>query len=443
MKIIPHFIRRRIAHRPYFVKIVDNIGWLFFDKILRMGIGLIVGIWLVRYLGPEQFGQYSFAISLVGLFGIIPVLGLQNIVVRDIVLNPSSRYETLGTAFVLQFIGSLISYLLIIITIYWLRPEDVLIKTLVVILGSVILFKPSEVVNYWFESQVLSKYSVWVQNISIFIFAIIKIGLIINNAPLITFAWVAMAEALIISLLLGVLFVLKGPQLHKLYSTLTRACSLIKDCWPLLLAGISVSIYLKVDQIMLGQMVDIKAVGIYSAATRISEIWFFIPVSIVASVFPAILKSKKISEELYDQRLQSLYDLMAWLSIGIALPITFLSTPIVLLLYGESYRASSLVMTIHIWSSLFVFLGVASSSAFIAENRQIFILQRTMLGAISNVCLNLWLIPIYHEAGAAFSTLVSHFIVTFLSDLINKSTRKMFLMKISALNLLAIYRRYF
>jgi O-antigen/teichoic acid export membrane protein len=441
LNLTPAFIRRRIAHRPNLLKIVDNIGWLFFDKILRMGVGLIVGVWIARYLGPEQFGLLSFATAFVGLFGAIAGLGLQGIVVRDIVRDPSRKEETLGTAAMLQFVGGLIAYGLILGTIFWLRPDDTLAKVLVAILGSMMLFKASELVVYWFESQVLSKYTVWVQNSSFLVFASIKVGLLLNNAPLIAFAWAMMAEALMVALLLGVILGLRGPRLHHLRITLKRAKRLLKDSWPLLLSGIAVSIYMKIDQIMLGQMVGDEALGIYSAAVRISEVWYFIPMMIVASVFPAILEAKKRSEEQYYRRLQRLYDLMVWLSIGVALPMTFLSTPVVVLLFGEAYAASGTVLAIHIWASVFVFLGVASSKWFLAENRQLLSLQRTLLGAIANVGLNLWLIPFYGAVGAALATVMSYAIAAFFADLMQKETRKMFLMKVSALNPVATYQR--
>lgn len=434
MNIIPAFVRRRIEHRPNLVKIVDNIGWLFFDKVLRMGVGLLVGVWVARYLGPEQFGLFSFATAFVGLFGAIAGLGLQGIVVRDIVRDPACKKETLGTAAMLQFVGGLIAYGLILGTIFWLRPDDTLAKVLVAILGSTMLFKASEVAVYWFESQVLSKYTVWVQNSVFLVFAAVKVVLILNQAQLLAFAWATMAEALVVALLLGVMLGIRGPKLRRLRGTLARAKTLMKDCWPLMLSGIAVMIYMKIDQIMLGQMVGDEAVGIYSAATRISEVWYFIPMIIVASVFPAILEAKKRSEEQYYQRLQHLYDLMVWISVAVALPMTFLSTPIVTLLFGVAYAASGPILAIHIWASVFVFFGVASGQWFLAENRQILSFQRTALGAVVNLVLNFLLIPSYGALGAAAATVISQFSVGVLFDVFQIETRGMFYMKINALN---------
>jgi PST family polysaccharide transporter len=411
------------------------MGWLFFDKVLRMGLGLLVGVWVARYLGPEQFGLFSFALAFVGMFGAVAGLGLQSIVVRDMVRDPSCKEETLGTAAILQMVGGLLAYGCVMGTIFWLRPDDGLAKLLVAILGSVMLFKFSEVAIYWFESQVLSKYIVWVQNGCFLVFAAIKVGLIVSNAPLLAFVWTTAAEALMVAVLILFMLGLRGPNLKKLRFSLLRAKTLLVDSWPLLLSSMAIMVYMKIDQIMLGQMLGDDAVGIYSAAVRISEVWYFIPMMIVASVFPAILEAKKRDETQYLQRLQRLYDLMAWLSVAIALPMTFISTPIVVALFGPAYAESGPVLAIHIWASVFVFLGVASSQWFVAENRQILSFQRTLLGALGNVILNLVLIPDFGPIGASVATVVAYAIAAFFADVMQKETRQTFVMKLNSMNI--------
>lgn len=406
-----------------------------------MGVGLLVGVWIARYLGPQQFGLLSFATAFVSLFAAIAGLGLQGIVVRDIVRKPDSKMATLGTAAGLQFGGGLIAYGLILGTIFWLRPEDSLVRLLVAILGSVMLFKASDVALYWFESQVLSKYTVWVQNGSFLVFAAIKVALMLLNAPLIAFAWAMMAEALLVAILMVAMLNWRGPGLRRLQVNLTRARQLLTDSWPLLLSGIAIVIYMKIDQIMLGLMIGDEAAGIYSAAVRISELWYFIPMMIVASVFPSILETRKHSNALYYQRLQQLYDLMVWLSVGVAFPTLFFSTPVIKQLFGEAFSASGPILAIHIWAAVFVFLGVAGSQWFLAENRQILHFQRTLLGALVNIALNGVLIPRFGPVGAAIATVISYATAAFLADAFQKETKQMFLMKAQALNIFSSIRR--
>jgi O-antigen/teichoic acid export membrane protein len=434
LNFIPSVLRRRIAHRPSLVKIVDNIGWLIFDKLLRLGTGLFIGIWIARYLGPEQFGLLSFAQAFTGLVGAIAALGLPGIVVRDIVRNPDCTRETLGTAAVLQLMGGLVAYLLILVIVGYLRPDDAIARTIVAILGSMMLLEASKVAVFWFESQVQSKYIVWAQNSVFLVFAAVKGALILQQAPLIAFVWVTLAEAVALALMLFGVMSLRGPALSTLRVRVGRAKSLLQDSWPLILSGIAITIYMKTGQVMLGQMHDDEAVGIYSAATRISEVWYFIPTAIAATVFPAILEAKTRSEDQYHVRLQKLYDLMAFISVGVALPMTFLSTIIVTSLYGEAYLGAGPVLAIHIWAAVFVFLGVASNQWFLAENRQILSFQRTALGAVVNVGLNLWWIPLYGAVGAALATVAAQAASSWLFDVMQTETRRMFWMKTKSMN---------
>lgn len=443
MNIVPAFVRRRIAHRPNFVKIVDNIGWLFFDKVLRMGVGLLVGVWVARYLGPEQFGLLNFALAFTGLFGTVATLGLQGIVVRDIVRDPESARITLGTAAMLQLVGGLVSFLLILGAIAYLRPDDPITRTVVAILGAMMLLKASEIAVYWFESQVQSKYTVWVQNGVFLVFAAVKIGLILLEAPLTAFVWAMLAEAALVAAILLLVFNLRGPNITQLKASIARAKTLLKDSWPLLLSGIAIMVYMKIDQIMLGQMIGDEAVGIYSAAVRISEVWYFIPMAIVASVFPSIIEAKRQSEELYYARLQKLYDLMAVISVFVALPMTFFSEYLMTLLFGVNFSDAGTVLAIHIWASVFVFLGVASSNWFIVEGHQIMNLKRTILGAVFNIFLNIVLIPSFGVEGAAIATVISFAVAAFFADGLQKKTRKMFLMKIRSFNPFGIFRRLY
>ena len=436
VRFLPDFIKLRILNRPNLVKILDNIGWLFFDKILRMGVGLIVGVWVARYLGPEQFGLFNFATAFVGMFGAVAGLGLQSIVVRDLVREPSSKEEILGSAAALQMVGGVVVYGLILTTIFWLRPDDALAKTIVAILGSMMFFKASEVAVCWFESQVLSKFTVWVQNGTFLVFASIKVLLILQGAPLIAFAWVTMAEGLAVALLMLIVLGLLGPGARQLRVKLARAKSLIADSWPLLLSGVAVMIYMRIDQIMLGEMVGDEAVGIYSAAVRISEVWYFVPIVIASSLFPAILEAKKNNESKYYKRLQRLFDLMVLISISVALPMTFFSSEMIRIIYGFSYEAAGVVLGVHIWAGIFVFLGVASGKWFLCENRQILSLQRSLLGVLVNVILNIVLIPKFGPVGAAWATVVSYAIAAMFSDILQVETRRIFIMKSKSFNII-------
>lgn len=429
LKFIPADLRARIEHRPHLLKAMSNTGWLFGDHAVRMGVGLIVSVWLARYLGPEQFGLLSYAIAFVALFGAIAGLGLNNIVVRELVKEPQAVGRILGSAFVLLMLGGLLAFGTVVTAIYYLRPDDSLSKLVVILLSLAMLFKSAEVVKYWFESQVESKYAVWVENGAYLIFAGVKVALILEEAPLVAFVWAMLAEGLVAAIGLMVMYAWRGGRLNAWRPHVVRATSLFKDSWPLILTGLAAMVYMRIDQIMLGEMLGDEAVGIYSAAVRISEVWYFVPAAVVASVFPAIVEAKKTNETVYYERLQKLYDLMLLLAVTLAVPLTLLSNYVVFLVFGEAYVGAGSVLAIHVWTNVFVFIGFVGGKWFILEGLTMLTLRRNLYGAVLNVLLNLILIPIWGINGAAAATLASVALSAYLSDSFLLQTRRAFFQK--------------
>jgi len=434
-RLLPTALRQRLESQPVLAAILVNIGWLFVDKVLRMGGGLLVAIWVARYLGPEQFGQWSYAVALAGLFGVAAGLGLNGIVVRDLVREPTGANATLGTAMVLLLLASPVAVALMLGVVCWLRPDDALTLSMVAVLGLGMLCKFSEVVKFWFESQVQSRHSVWVENGAFLVLAGVKLAMVAWRAPLMAFVWAGFAEAALVAAGLLAIYGARGHRMRAWKPQISRAATLLKDSWPLMLSGLAIMVYMRIDQIMLGEMLGDKEVGTYSAAVRLSEIWYFIPVMIASSVFPSAIEARKHSEALYYRRLQTLFNLMAFSAIVIAVPMSFCSGWIVTTLYGSEYRQAGSVLAINIWAGVFVFLGVASSNWLLSENLQLLSFYRTALGALVNIALNFLLIPKYGAQGAAVATLVSQVVAAFCSDLLSRKTRVIFFMKLKALSL--------
>jgi PST family polysaccharide transporter len=433
LRLLPAPLRARIEHRFGLRRALINTGWLFGDRLLRMGVGLVVWMLMARYLGPGQFGSLNYALAFVSLFGAVASLGLNGIVVRDLVEEPEDAGTTLGTALVLQLAGGLLAFCAAVALIGLIRPDDSLVRLMVILLGSLMVFKATDVVKYWYESQVQSKYVVWVENSAFLLFAVVKILLILVQAPLIAFVWTLFAEGVFVSIGLLGMYAWREGSLHTWKGRARRAGQLLRDSWPLTLSALAVMAYLRIDQIMIGQMMGDDAVGIYSAAVRISEVWYFIPMAIVASVFPAIIEARKQEKSVYLQRLQKLYDLMVLLALLVAVPVTIFADGIMLALFGEAYQAAGAVLAVHIWAGVFVFLGVASSKWFLIENLQNHAFYRTALGLLVNVASNLLLIPKYGVMGAAIATLLSQVVAAWLYDAIQKSTRPSFVLKTGSL----------
>jgi len=410
-----------LKNHPGFRKYFANTSWLFGEKILRMVVGLFVGIWVARYLGPEQFGLLSYAQSFVGLFAAIATLGLDGIVVRELVKDQKKSNELMGTVFWLKLFGAFTVLLILAIAIH-LTSNDTYTNTLIFIIASATIFQSFNVVDIYFQSRVLSKYVVYANVISLLFSSIIKIILILNEASLMAFAWMVLFDSMVLAV--GyVYFYIKNSSTFKIkYFKLNKsiAVNLLRNSWPLILSGMVISIYIKIDQIMIKEMLNAEAVGQYAVAVKLSEIWFFIPTVITASLFPAIINAKKKSMLLYESRMQKLFNLMFWISLSIAFPISFLSDNIIAILYGMEYANASSVLMIHIWTGVFIFIGMPVSKWFIAENLQIYAFYRAFLGAIINIILNIILINRYGIEGAAIATLITSIVTSYLFNMINK-----------------------
>lgn len=435
-------IFQKFKKHPALQKALKNTGWLFADRLLRMGGGLLIGVWVARYLGPLQFGIFSFASAFVALFGAIASLGLNGIVVRDLINEPDNASGTLGTVFLLQVIGGLSAFGMVVLAIDWVRPNDGLIKGIAVVLGFATVFKASETVKYWFESQVQSKYVVWVENGAFLIFSVVKVLLVVQEASLLWFVWAVCAEAILVSVALMSMYVWQGGLLNSWHIQKHKALSLIKESWPLALSSMAIMMYMRVDQIMLGKILGDDAVGIFSAAVRISEVWYFVPTAVVASIFPSIIEAKKQSEALYYRRLQKLYDLLIFFALLVALTVTFLSDWLVNMLYGYAYQQAGVLLAVHIWAGIFVALNVASGRWLIDQGYSLLALKRNLIGLTVNVSLNFYLIPIYGALGAANSTLFSFIFSAYISDLLSAKTRPVFFQKTKALFFYGAYRRW-
>jgi O-antigen/teichoic acid export membrane protein len=426
-------MRVKLEHRHHLLRAISNAGWLFGDQILRMVVGLLVGVWVARYLGPKQFGLLNYAMAFVALFGAIASLGLNGIVVRDLVREPVSPNATLGTAFLLQIIGGLLAFSLAVFVIGFARPDDDLAKLMVAVLGFVMVFKSTEVVKYWFESQVQSKYSVWVENGAFLLFAVVKVTLILCDASIMAFAWAVLAEGGVVAAGLLGIYAWRGGHLSAWCTRCNRAMTLLKDSWPLILSGLAIMIYMRIDQIMLGQMLGDQAVGVYSAAVRVSEVWYFVPIAIANSVFPSIIKAKGQGEMLYRQQVQRLFNFMSLLALMVALPMSFLSAWTIHLLFGDGFVGAGDVLAIHIWAGWFVFLGVASGKWFLVENLQRITFYRTLAGAVLNIVLNVALIPRLGISGAAWATVISQAFASVLFNALGQATRPVFYMQARAM----------
>lgn len=441
MSKLPLFIRKRLEKRQNIQRIVENIGWMFFDKIFRAGLVFCLNIWVTRYLGPDRFGLLSYATSVVLLFLAIANLGLYGIVVRDLVRFPVARHEILGSALILKMVGGLVCLAISLIAVHQMRPDDQNTSLLVAIIGFGMFFQAFEVFDFWFLSQLQSRYSLFANMPALVFGSTLKIYLVITGAPLVAFAWTALFEVVCGSLGFLVIYHRATGDLFRLRVSGGWVRRLLRDCCPLIFAGIMVMVYTRIDQVMLGQMLGNQAVGVYAAAAQIAEFWFVIPVIILQSIFSSLIKVREKGEKEYYKTLQKSFDLMALVSYPFILVLVLFSGTIMTTLYGPAYTEGGRILAIYVVSGVFVMLGHVREYWVTMENITQLSLYSTTLGALVNVALNYLLIPALGPVGAAYATLAALFCSCYLINLLSPRTIKIFHMQTQALMVLpALFR---
>lgn len=422
-KYLPAIVHSRLAGRDGLKRTAANAGWLFSDQIVRMGVGLVVSVWVARYLGPAQFGNYSYALAFVMLFSVLATLGLDGIVVRDLVREPGCKEETLGTAFFLKLAGGALTVLLTAAIIALLRPDDKLLRTMVGIVAVGTMFQSCDVIDFWFQSQVKSKYSVYAKNGAFLLLAVTKAVMIMSRAPLLAFVVAGVAETALAAVGLIITYRKQGNCITFFRFSGTRAKSLLTDSWPLILTNLAIFLQARFDQVMLGEMLGAREVGQFSAAMKLIEVFGFVPTVIYSSVAPAITSAKLQGEGCYQERLTNVYRLMFVLFIVTALPIFLFSERIVVLLYGPEYRQAGVLLSLFAVRLFFTNFGVAKSLFITNENLFRYALITSCSGAVLNVTLNYLLIPRYASVGAIWAMIVSFAVTTFIMDIFFARTR--------------------
>ena len=289
-------------------KYSTNIGWTLIEKLLSLVSALIIGVLVIRYLGPEQFGILSYSLSYVAIFSFLVSLGLDGIVVREIVRNPKDSNIIVTTSFVMKLLVLLI-VVLIINTISSYSNDSIELKLIIFVTTLNLLQEPFNVFFNYFQAIVKIK------NISLSIIGsklaviILKLLLIYFQCNLIYFVIVDSIIIVSLSIIYLILY-LKHTKIHvfdvfKFDKKI--AVFLLKDSWPLMISSGAILMYMRLDQIMIKDMLSLTDLGFYSTSVKLAEFWYFIPMTITSVMFPMLIKAKKLTFQMYEHRLKQLF----------------------------------------------------------------------------------------------------------------------------------------
>ncbi len=390
-----------------------------------MSANLLVSLALARTLGPEGYGQLSYLLAVVALIAPLAALGLNAIVTREIVNDPDSEQKIIASATVFRLVGAFVGTFLCWGLAYFSVGLDSLPAQLgLAFLAFANLFYAFNVLEYWFQAKVAAKKVARMRMCVISAFALMKLFAVYFQASFIVIVAIFAAEVICLGIGFIIIYRYYASPLKLWLFDFSYGLSLIKQSYWLIFSGIAAVIYLKVDQVMLEHYVGSAAVGEYAVAARLSEVWYFFADAVVISLFPALLLAKKKADLTnYKKKLQSISDLLFVCALLLALVVYWLAESVIEVLFGEAYLGSVVILQLHIWAGLFVFMRALVSKWLLSENLLKFSLVSHGLGAVINVLLNMWLIPIYGGVGAAFATVISYFVASYLAFLISPKTR--------------------
>ncbi|MCL4860214.1 MAG: flippase [Caldilineaceae bacterium] len=390
-------------------KTLVNTSWLIFEKLISLGIGLLVSVLVARYVGPENYGFLSYALSVISFLSTFVYLGLSGLVVRDIVRSPAETDTLLGTTFLLKSAGSVFAFLMVVGLAFFTNDAGDTEFWILLIIGFTLFARPFETIDFWFQAQIQSKYTVIARTIAFITGAVLKVLFVMIGASVVAIAIASSLQFILVSVFLIFIYHYRGLSIWQWKARVSKAKELLSQSWIVVFAGFFALVNLKADQIMLRWMSGAGEVGIYSVAVTFSEIWYFIPAAIAMSVFPKLIDLKKSSSSTpYERHLQQVFDILFVLAFSVALMMSFLASPFIYLLYGEAYAGSAAILTIHVWAGIFVFMQQITNKWVLMENVLLFHLANHGTAALLNLVLNGLLIPKYGGLGAAVSTLISY-----------------------------------
>jgi O-antigen/teichoic acid export membrane protein len=393
-----------------FKRYAVNTGWLALGQACALVVAFFMGAYIARYLGPGEFGALSYAISFCTLLSFLVGYGIDTVLRRELVNAPERSHALMQTALWLKLAAGVLTVGVINVVSLFVN-QDSLTRLLVFAFSLSYVLAGFHLISIFFQARVEARKAIKIQVAATLLSTLIKLVAVTLGVGVLGLALLYVLDSIILACGLGWAYHMAQGAFFKWRCDFGIARILLVHSWPLAVAYIMITIYTKADQVLLRYFSGEAGVGMYAAAVRISEVLYFIPTIICASVFPALLNARNTDRAVYAQRLRALYWLMGLLAVAVCVPLFFLADRGIPLLFGEEYAGAVGVFKWYIWSAIPMFLITALFQYVVAEHATKLYMWASVLGAVTNVLLNLWLIPLHGLLGAAYATLISYSLI--------------------------------
>ena len=400
-------------------RFITNSGWLLFDQFLRVVAGALLSLWIARHYGPEQLGAFNYAMAIVALWIPIAAASLDVLVIRDLVKDASAARVILASAHVLRLLAALVSIGGALAMAMTARPEDHSLVVLVLVAALSTLFQSAFVVDSWYQSQAQTRVGAIVRSLAFVVGASLRVAAIVADADVALLAIAVAVEAFVAGLLFHWFYRKKEGQLLDLRAAdWCRVRAYLSEGKSLILTGVLIGIYMRVDRVMIGLLLDDRAVGIYSVAIQLCELFYLLPNAVLLSIYPTLVSLHAANEEHYRQRLLQAMAVFFYGSLAIALVFSYTAPWIIPILLGPSYAESASIARTYIFLLPLISMSIVFSHWYVLYGKTAISMYGTVIGGASALLLNYLLIQRFGLLGAVYAALISMLMPTVIVSLL-------------------------
>ncbi len=403
-------------------RVIANMSWLMGGKIVNMILSFFVSLATARYLGPSNFGSINYVAAYVSFFSSIASLGLSVIVIKEVSSGEEDDNKVIWTGILMRFLTAVASTIAVVAFFAIAKRNDPLLVPIAALESIAILASAFDTFMYWFQGKLLGKYVSIAGVIAYLAMSLYRLYLLANGADILWFAFATSVDTLVLALVLFIFYVKENG--FRPVISLPLGKKLLKQSYHYLISGLIAILYSKIDQIMLGDMLDKASVGLYSAALTIAGLWGMIPSAFIQSVSPILYKNAQTDRGMFLKRLKQSYAGIWFLNVCWSLAISLFSYWVVLLLYGAEYMGARKALIIVVWYSGISSLGSLTQVYLATENKNKYINYFALAGLVTDVALNALLIPHFGITGAAVATLATYCVIHIVMPLVIKDTRE-------------------
>lgn len=389
---------------------IRNVSWVLWGNLVHAVFQFLLNLLAARAFLAEEYGLLQYGGAVVSFFASVGTLGFSGVITRFFAEDRENAGTWLGTALGARLVFALAAVGAIQLLFYEAEPR---LRLLLLCQSAAIVFRAGDGLVFWYRFQEDAGKAALYRMGAFFLCALWRLWAIFGAGSLVLYAAGMSAETLVftVGLFLAYRREFSGYRFRFRREALKR---MLSQSYPFISSAILVTVYAQTDKLMLEALSGPAAVGLYSVAVTLAGAISILPSALIEGFRPEILLRRTSDYPGYVRRLQQLYGLIFWLCMAYCLFVTVFSGPLIRLLYGSTYAAAAPALSIVVWYTSFSYFGSVNNLYMVSQSKTKWVQILTLAGAILNVVLNTWLIPLWGISGAALASLVTQFVTNFV-----------------------------